>query len=237
MQLTTIPLLLRFTGLLLAILPMQPLHAQIDEDQLGIWTAYSWSAGFEDSRWGMQGDVQLRNWDIYRDTEQYLARGGLTYAPKGNNRSFQFGIASVTSAEFGTGESSSTENRIFQDVSIRQKVGERLYLRHRFRAEQRWIEEQKFRTRYRYSIAATIPLNAKALLQGTWYLALNNEFFLNGERDIGKGRRVDYFDRNRSAAALGHVFNPRLRLQLGYMHQWTDNIDKGQLQLSLTQRF
>lgn len=237
MKLTLLLNTLRFAGILFASMLFQPAFAQIDEDQLGIWTAYSWSTRFADSQWGLQGDVQLRNWDIYRDTEQYLARGGVTYSSRQSSNTFQLGIASVTSTEFGEGESSNTENRIFQDLSIRQTIGERVNLRHRFRAEQRWIEQQKFRTRYRYSIAATIPLNTKALIQGAWYLALNNEFFLNGERDIGHGRRVDYFDRNRSAIAVGHVFDSQLRLQLGYMHQWTDNIDKGQLQLSLTQRF
>lgn len=212
--------------------------AQVNEDQLGIWTAYSWNTQFTDSRWGLRGDMQLRNWDIYRDTEQYLARAGFTYTPTNNNFSYQLGAASVTSTEFGPGNSSNTENRIFQDISFSHAIGKGSNIRHRFRAEQRWIENQDFRTRYRYAIAITVPINANSLQQqGTWYTSISNEFFLNGERGIGNGRQVDYFDRNRTALALGYRINQAMQIQFGYMHQWTDNVDKGQLQLGLSQRF
>ncbi|MFK7864226.1 MAG: DUF2490 domain-containing protein [Pseudohongiellaceae bacterium] len=211
--------------------------AQIDEDQLGIWTAYTWNTQFNESRWGLRGDIQLRNWDIYRDTEQYLARAGFTYTPTTNRLSYQLGIASVTSTEFGPGNSSNTENRIFQDVTFRHRSGERTNFQHRFRAEQRWIENQRFRTRYRYAVTATTSINRKELVEDTWYVAMSNELFLNGETAIGKGRQVDFFDRNRSAIALGYLVNSDLRIQFGYMHQWTDNLDKGQMQVRLSQRF
>jgi hypothetical protein len=63
-----------------------------------------------------------------------------------------------------------------------------------------------------------------------------NELFVNANRDIGDGRRVDAFDRNRLYLAIGKVLGDKGRLQLGYMHQQTDSIGKGQLQVSFIQR-
>ena len=53
--------------------------AQVDEDQLGAWYMYFWGTRFNDSQWGLQGDVQYRNWDLGGDLEQLLIRGGLPY--------------------------------------------------------------------------------------------------------------------------------------------------------------
>ena len=50
------------------------------------------------------------------------------------------------------------------------------------------------------------------------------------------GREVETFDRNRYAA-LGYSLSDTLKLQGGYMYQITNNVEKGQLQLSLHQSF
>ena len=55
---------------------------QFDEDQMGAWYMYFWSADFKETGWGAQGDLQYRNWNIIGDLEQLLLRGGLTYVPK-----------------------------------------------------------------------------------------------------------------------------------------------------------
>ncbi len=66
----------------------------------------------------------------------------------------------------------------------------------------------------------------------TTYLAFYNEMFINGEREIGDGRTVEHFDRNRLYGALGYVPWAGVRVQLGYMRQTTNSVTKGQLQLS-----
>ncbi|MFT6094560.1 MAG: hypothetical protein ACJA2Q_002465 [Pseudohongiellaceae bacterium] len=222
---------------LLLTVVQNPALAQIDENQLGIWTAYTWSTRFTESNWGLQGDLQRRNWDIYKDLEQHLIRAGVTFSPDSTNATYAIGLASVTSSQFGDGTATNTENRIFQEATFPQRVGQRIYLSHRVRVEQRWIENQDFRTRYRYSLRMEMPLNRLNLDQGAWSLTLFNELFLNGERKIGNNRHVDIFDRNRSYVGVGHRFKDNLKLQFGYMHQWTDNLHKGQLQLGLSHRF
>ena len=150
---------------------------------------------------------------------------------------FTVGYGNITSGEFGDGDDTSGENRIYQEAAFPQRLGGRVYLRHRFRYEQRWVEDQDFRTRYRYALFLNVPFNRADLRKGAVYLALYNELFINGERDIGDGREVEIFDRNRLYGAIGYRLQDSLGLQVGYMHQGTDTIGKGQIQVSLHHGF
>lgn len=198
---------------------------------------YFWNTTFGESQWGLQGDVQYRNWNLGGDLEQLLLRGGVTYSPKKADVKFTLGYANITTGEFGDGNDTSNESRIYQEALIPQKLGNRFYLTHRFRYEQRWVEDQDFRSRYRYNLFLTVPLNQKDLNKNSIYVALYNEIFINGEREIGNGRSVELFDRNRFYSALGYAIQDNLKVQAGYMTQTTDNVSKGQLQLSLHHTF
>ena len=219
------------------LLAERPVWAQVDEDQVGAWYMYFFDKSGDDTPWGFQGDIQYRNWDLGGDLEQLLLRGGLTWRPASRDAVFTLGYANITSGEFGPGDATTNEDRVYQEAALPQKIGSRVYLRHRFRYEQRWVENQDFRTRFRYAIFMNVPLNGDDLGEGAVYLSLYNEIFINGERDIGDGRQVEIFDRNRFYAALGYSLSDRLRLQGGYMHQYTDTIGKGQIQLSLHHAF
>jgi hypothetical protein len=214
-----------------------PVAAQVDEDQAGAWYMYFFDASGGGRPWGFQGDIQYRNWDLGGDLEQLLLRGGVTYRPKTADVLFTLGYANITSGAFGPSSSTTGEDRIYQEVALPQKVGSRVHLRHRFRFEQRWVDNQDFRTRFRYALFMNIPLNQPDFRKGAVYLSLYNEIFINGQRDIGAGREVEIFDRNRLYAAIGYSITDKLRLQGGYMHQYSDTIEKGQIQLSLHQAF
>lgn len=209
------------------------LSAQVDEDQLGAWYMYFWSASLKESQLGFQGDIQYRNWNIAGDLEQLLLRGGLTYTPTGTKTKLTLGYAFIATGEFGDGTSTVQESRIYQEALIPQTIGKRVFLTHRYRYEQRFVEGQDFRTRYRYNIFLNLPFNQPDLKQGAIYLALYNELFINGQREIGNGNEVQIFDRNRTYIALGYSIGDKLRMQAGYMQQSTNSISKGQLQLSL----
>jgi hypothetical protein len=211
--------------------------AQVDEGQLGAWSMYFYAATFGDGPFGLQGDFQWRNWDVGTDLEQLLLRSGFTWSPGEGRVTYTLGYASITSGEFGPGDETSHENRIYQEALIRQQVGPRIHLRHRLRYEQRWVQEQDFRTRVRYGLFLDVPLNRPQMGKGTLYLSLYDEIFLNLEQNIGGGREVDIFDRNRLYGALGYVVTETLRLQGGVMLQSTSRRDKRQLQLSLHQAF
>jgi hypothetical protein len=211
----------------------QNTQAQIDEDQTGAWYMYFWGAPIKEGPWGFQGDLQYRNWNLGGDLEQLLLRGGLTYSPKNASILFTLGYAHISTGAFDSSEIISTESRIYQEALIPQKIGSIFYLRHRFRYEQRWVEDQDFRTRYRYNLFIDVPLNSKMMDKKTLYVAFYNELFINGQRDIGNGRSVELFDRNRTYGALGYAIKKNLKVQFGLMRQITDNWAKTQIQLSL----
>ena len=211
-------------------------HAQVDDDQLGGWYMYFWDTNFSDSKFGLQGDVQYRNWDVIGDLEQLLLRAGVTYSPNENVK-LTLGYGNITTGTFGDSNETSTESRIYQEALLPHKISSRIYLKHRFRYEQRWVENQDFRTRYRYNLFLNIPLNQPNLNKNAVYLAFYNELFINGQKDIGDGRSVELFDRNRLYGALGYAIKDNLKLQLGFMEQTLNNSSKGQLQVSLHHSF
>lgn len=209
-----------------------------DEDQLGAWYMYFYNTTFKESNWGIQGDFQYRDWRGLGDREQLLLRSGVTYTPTDSGVKFTLGYANVTSGVYGTEfDDPSGESRIYQEALFGNTILKRVLLTHRLRYEQRWVEDQDFRTRYRYNLFANIPLNKPTLEKGAVYVALYNEIFINGERDIGNDREVELFDRNRTYLGMGYSLNNDIRFQLGWMEQTTDSFQKGQLQLSMHHTF
>jgi len=223
--------------LLLLTLTFTTVQSQVDEAQTGAWYMYFFNTTFNESQWGVQGDVQWRDWSALGDMEQLMLRSGLTYRPKKANVLFTMGYANITSGVPGASTETSNESRIYQEALIPQKLGSRFLLTHRFRYEQRFVASQNFRTRYRYGLFLNVPFNKPGLEKDAIYLALYNEVFINGQTSIGDDRTVALFDRNRSYLGAGYVLSPSVRLQLGWMNQKTDNWGKAQLQFSLHHTF
>lgn len=211
-------------------------NAQLDEEKTGAWYMYFFNTTFKESSWGVQGDVQYRNWNIAGDLEQLLLRGGITYKPKKADIKLTLGYGNITTGSYGSDTSTSTESRIYQEALFPVQFGNRFYTNHRFRYEQRFVENQDFRTRYRYNLFLNIPLNKAVMDDKTLYLALYNELFINGQRKIGNGNTVEIFDRNRLYLAMGYMIKKGLKIQFGIMRQTTDNWSKNQLQLSFHQK-
>ena len=208
-------------------------QAQVNDEKTGAWYMYFWNTTLNQSKFGLQGDVQYRNWNLIGDLEQLLLRGGITYSPENANIKFTAGYAHITTGTYGDSKNTFTESRIYQEALLPQKLSDRFHLIHRFRYEQRWVESQDFRTRFRYNLFLNIPINQQNLNRNALYLAFYNELFINGERKIGDGRNVQIFDRNRFYSGVGYGITDALRVQVGFMEQTTDTNSKGQLQLSL----
>jgi len=211
------------------------LFGQFDKSKTGAWYMYFWNTTLKESTIGFQGDIQYRNWNLIGDLEQLLLRGGITYKPKEANVKFTLGYGYVLSGVFGDDNGTSEESRIYQEALIPNKVGKRVYLTHRFRYEQRFVQNQDFRTRFRYNLFFNLPLNQTDLSKGAIYLALYNELFINGEREIGTPNPVAFFDRNRFYTALGFKLADNSQIQFGYMRQRLNAVGKGQLQFSFHQ--
>lgn len=200
---------------------------------LGAWYMYFVDHQFKESKWGFQSDIQHRNFDLGGDMQQIMLRGGITYRPENTKVKLTLGIASITGGEFGDGKSKTSETRVYQEAIIPNKIGNRLYLNHRFRYEQRFMGNDDFRTRYRYAAFLNLPLNSIKIEKKTIYLALYNELFINGQQVLNNGNTVPVFGANRTYAALGYGLKDNLKIQIGVMRQSNSSCYKDQLQLSL----
>lgn len=221
------------SAFLLFFISLQFVNAQ-NSNQLGAWYMYFYDTQFTDSNFGIQGDIQYRNWNIMGDLEQLLLRSGVTFSPDSTDIKLTLGFAHITTGALGESNDTSAESRIYQEALLPHKVGNRIFLTHRFRYEQRFVENQDFRTRYRYNLFINIPFSKDAnFIKNTFYAALYNELFINGQQGIGNGRTVEFFDRNRTYLGLGYVLSPKIKFQLGWMNQKTNAQGKGQLQVSM----
>ncbi|GAA4970080.1 DUF2490 domain-containing protein [Algibacter aquimarinus] len=212
-------------------------NSQIEQSKTGAWYMYFFKHQFKKSKFGIQGDLQYRNWNTIGDLEQLLVRTGITYTPKDSNLLLTLGYANITTGVFGDSNDTTNESRIYQEALFSQRLLSRVLLTHRFRYEQRFVENQDFRTRYRYNLFMNIPFNKKDLVKDAIYAALYNELFINGQTDIGDDRIVELFDRNRTYLGIGYVLKPSMKFQFGWMNQKTVNWGKGQLQLSFHHSF
>ncbi|MCH2022646.1 MAG: DUF2490 domain-containing protein [Saprospiraceae bacterium] len=224
--------------LIIILLSGLNVSAQVNPDALGGWYMYFWNTKARKSGLGAQGDIQYRNWNVMGDLEQLLLRAGLTYSPKGTKAKFTLGYAFILTGDYGfTNPGTTNEHRIYQEALIPHKIGKRIYLNHRFRFEQRFVQNQAFRMRIRYNLFINIALNKSELKKGAFYIGLYNELFINTGKDIGNGATVEIFDRNRLYGALGYHILDNLKVQLGYMYQSNNSYGKGQLQLSVHHAF
>ena len=119
---------------IMLIVVSQSGRSQVDPDRLGAWYMYFWNAKIKETGLGFQGDVQFRNWNLMGDLEQLLLRGGLTYTPQNTKATFTLGYAFILTGGYGIDDPSTTsESRIYQEALLPQKIGQRVYLTHRFR--------------------------------------------------------------------------------------------------------
>ena len=180
-------------------------------------------------RFAIHHEIQYRNWNIAGDLEQLLIRGGLQYKFADGKSRFTLGYGFIRSEPYIDEDEKMTinENRIYQEFLTRHKVG-RVGFAHRYRFEQRWIENRDdMRLRYRYFLNVTVPINKTNIEQGAVYASAYNEIFIHGDGTL--------FDRNRVYGALGYAIKDNLRVQAGYMtqvYQGEDN-NRGQTNFSL----
>lgn len=198
----------------------------------GGWYMYFGNAAWANSAWSLHLEGQYRNHNLAGDLEQLLLRSGAQYNLKDRSATFTAGYGYIATQPPGDDNTTVAENRLYQEALLRQTIG-RVRLLHRFRYEQRFIENQAFRTRYRYALFLNIPLNSSGMAAKTWYIGLYNEVFVNGK----KRANLPVFDRDRIYGALGYMLFDNLGLQAGYMRQVYERSSKGQIQLSLHHNF
>ena len=190
---------------------------------------YFGTAKFGGGPFGAHAEAQYRNHNVIGDLQQLLLRTSARYTVS-DGAVLSLGYGFIRSEVEGDSDDGNNENRIYQEAFLPQRVSV-VRLNHRFRYEQRWVDDQDFKTRYRYALFGSVPLNQDNLNRGAVYAAAYNEVFINGVgRDGGPA-----FGQNRIYGAIGYKVTDDIGIQAGYMDQIFENGPDGQLQLSLHQ--
>lgn len=203
------------------VLVLLPLAGYAQSSNLGNWLIYFGNKKINE-KLNWHHEVQYRNYNAIGDLEQLLLRTGVGYNLTENNNNLLLGYSYIISENYigtTTEKVSVNEHRIYQQFITRQSIGS-VQVQHRYRFEQRFIEED-FKLRFRYFLALNIPLNNSDIVDKTVYASLYNEVFLNSKETI--------FDRNRLYAGLGYRVTKAFRLELGYMNQFLNNGNRDQV--------
>ena len=183
-------------------LAMTSLTIQAQEDITGNWLMYFGTNKITDDL-SIHTEAQYRNHTVEPvNIEQLLLRTGLNYHHK-SGAIFTMGYGYIASHDYESPQVApeSREHRIFQQLILKNKVS-RLNFEHRYRVEQRWVNSD-YRSRLRYRLMATLPLNKSNMDEGTWFLSAYNELFVNTKQI--------YFDRNRLYGAVGYQLKPNIQ--------------------------
>mgnify|MGYP001276650714 CR=1 FL=1 len=173
------------------------------------------------AHWGLHTEFQWRRSEWITQNQQLLIRVGADYHLDENN-SLTAGYAWVKTFPYGEQPINEPfiEHRIWEQWLTNHRSG-RLYVNHRYRLEQRFLEQPAtsefvFRQRARYRLLLTLPLEQRDFTDNSFFLATYAEVFLG----FGKGIGRNVMDQSRLYLALGYRFNPRVNLQLGYLNQY-----------------
>ena len=201
---------------------------QKGDPNLGGWYMYFGNTKFADTKWNLNYDVQHRNHEFVSDLNQLLLRASAQYNLL-DNLTVGSGYAFVHTEEFEKPDLPFMENRIFQDVITQQKIAT-ASVRHRFRFEQRFIEDQDCKTRFRYQLGLDVPIYHNAEKNQSLYASFYNELFMNTDET---SRKNNAFDRDRLYLGAGFKFNQNLGVQVGWMNQMLQKTSHQQLMFSL----
>ncbi|WP_457611260.1 DUF2490 domain-containing protein [Lutibacter sp.] len=208
-------------SLILLILPFTLLAQQ---EEVGNWLMYFGTNKISD-KYSIHTEIQYRNYTITpNNTEQLLLRTGLNYHLS-KRATVTAGYAYIPSYVYESEQKSpeTEEHRIWQQFILTNKIGN-VKFEHRYRIEQRWVN-QDYRNRLRYRLMLFVPLNKPVIEEGSLFLGLYDEIFIN--------TKETFFDRNRLYGALGYQYNKATSLQVGMMHQQVNNTGKWYLQFAL----
>lgn len=197
-----------------------PYGIKAQESDFGNWLIYFGNKKIN-SKWNIHNEVQYRNYNLIGDLEQLLLRTGLGYTFNDEKNNLLIGYGYILSENYIgiTDEKVSVnEHRIFQQFISKQTIGI-VKLSHRYRFEQRFIDNSDFKMRFRYFLGLNIPFSAT----NSFYFSAYNEIFLNTKSAI--------FDRNRVYGGIGYKINKNIRLEAGYMNQFFETSSRDQFNI------
>jgi hypothetical protein len=194
-------------------------------------------------RWGLHTEYQLRRHGPVEHWQQSLLRLGVDhYLPTGPI--LTVGYAWIYTWPYGEQPVAFDfdEHRIWQQLIFNQKAG-LFHFNHRYRAEQRFLEQQRiqpdgtsiakgfiFKQRARYRLMVSYPLMRQTRADGLFFLAAYNEIF------VGFGRNIDrnVFEQNRLYGGVGWRYSTNGNVRIGYLNQYIIKSDGSQAERNHT---
>lgn len=214
---------MKIKGWIFAIVVFLPIFLISQNSQNGNWLIYFGNQKL-DQKWNWNNEIQYRNHNFIGDLQQFVVRTGFGYNLSDNNNTILLGYGYFHSQNYISdlvNKVATNEHRIFQQFVTKQNFSS-VYIQHRYRIEER-IFNNDFQIRFRYFLGVNVPINKKLMLPKTFYASVYNELFLNNQNQ--------FFDRNRLYGALGYVINKNLKMEIGYMNQATEKINRNQFQI------
>lgn len=176
-----------------------------------------------DPRWSLLAEAQLRRADVPGTTpQQLLLRTGIQRLLTAG-ASVAAGYAFAGTSVYGEAPVAApfAEHRIWQQLTLSHRTGAAAWS-HRFRAEQRWIEQTtagnpwRFRQRARAFTRATVDAPSLGVAIPRAYVTPWAELFVT----VGASASGQVFDQSRLALQAGYRVTPRFRVEAGYMQQY-----------------
>ncbi|WP_419211881.1 DUF2490 domain-containing protein [Maribacter sp. X9] len=230
MNLKKIPVLFLF--LVGSLFSQENTYLPNGENELGSWFMYFGTNTIAE-KWSIHTEAQLRYYETPSNFNQLLLRTGINYHINSNaivtggyafiETDPTFTDYDVISGDILINNNSISEHRIFEQFILKNKVWE-FYFEHRYRLEQRFIQNNYFGTndtqhRARYRLQVSLPLT------DIFFLNFYDEIFLNLQNQA--------FDQNRLYAALGINVTENLSVQLGYLKNHFSTVDFDRLQFGI----
>ena len=187
-----------------------------------VWFAYTGQYKVS-NHWGYHIEAQFRMDNQLKQNQQNLFRvGGIYYLSKSENISGGYALVNTYNASL---DEFFKENRFWEQYQVNKKWNDnKNTIIHRFRLEQRWVEQlatesnaTNYQNRFRYLNRNLFHLLNFNSTNEELYAILQNEVFLNvGDNKINS----KLLDQNRFLVGLGLNYNNNIRLELGYMNHF-----------------
>lgn len=221
---------LRISAALVLIISLYQGMVSAQKTDLGSWWMYSGYNRIHD-KWSVFTEVQYRSYNIGKDILQLLLRTGLNYhITEKSSVALGYTFLSTYKIESDITSPFAEEHAIWQQFMHRYALPN-LVFEHRFRAEQRFINDLRnnngdlYKNRFRYRLALAIPFGKENLEPNTFFASVMDEIFVQTEGY--------WLDQNRIFGGIGYKFSASANFQFGIMNQTFRYNDKWYLIFAL----
>lgn len=171
--------------------------------------------------WSVGNELHMRFDDGFKDKQQLLIRPFINYT-KNKKEIYTLGYTYINTYPYGKYpvKSNQAEHNIWEQLTLNHQSG-KFNFSHRYRLEHRFIsvydtiakeynyKDTKFQNRFRYRITVRYDINDKM------FLNFFDELWVGSKNEVVQ---VAY-DRNWIYGGVGYRINPKISIQMAYLHQ------------------